>query len=151
MLAAAAGLQASPLTPDCTGVDFDLTYPREVDGDFPCMKVQVKSWSRPRRQGEFWRYGGLTEKRFNALAGPRRVPRYLFVVMVPENAADFARADADSLRLHHAAYWMSLEDHKRLDGPRCDRRVEVLIPEANLLTVDTLLDMFDPLRVVEAV
>ena len=44
VLAAAAGLQCSPLTPDCTGVDLDISGTREVRGDFPCVKVQVKSW-----------------------------------------------------------------------------------------------------------
>ena len=33
-LAAAAGLQCSRLSPDCTGVDFDISGPREVRGDF---------------------------------------------------------------------------------------------------------------------
>lgn len=30
------------LIPDCTGVDFYLCLPREVDGDFPRMEVQGK-------------------------------------------------------------------------------------------------------------
>ncbi|WP_283134648.1 DUF4365 domain-containing protein [Rhizohabitans arisaemae] len=150
VLAAAAGLQATPLTPDCTGVDFYLCLPREIDGDFPRMEVQVKTWSTPKSRNGRWHYRGLTEKRFNALAGKRRLPRYLFLVVVPPNAQDFVRADSHALQLSHAAYWISLEAEQRIDAPDCKRTVEVTIPESNLLTVASLLNLFDPLRAVEA-
>jgi hypothetical protein len=133
-LAAAAGLQCSPLTPDCTGVDLDIAGTREVRGDFPCVKVQVKSWSAPREAGDAWRYGGLTEKRFNALAGVRRVPRFLFLVIVPPDTSAFADADEDLLRLSRAAYWVSFSNQTRIENPRCERRVQVLVPKHNLLT-----------------
>ncbi|MCG5216108.1 DUF4365 domain-containing protein [Streptosporangium soli] len=150
VLAAAAGLQATPLMPDCTGVDFYLCLPREVDGDFPRMEVQVKTWSTPKIKDGYWQYGGLSEKRFNALAGERRMPRYLFVVIVPPNVEQFAQADKDALQLSHAAYWVSLADRQRIDGPDCKKRVQVRVPESGLLTVKSLLDLFDPLRAVEA-
>jgi hypothetical protein len=138
VLAAAAGLQCSPLTPDCTGVDLDITGTREVRDDFPCVKIQVKSWSVPRESGGAWRYGGLTEKRFNALAGPRRVPRFLFLVVVPSDVSTYAYADEEFLRLGRAAYWVSLADRARVAEPRCDRKVPVHVPRQNLLTVETL-------------
>lgn len=138
VLAAAAGLQCSPLTPDCTGVDLDISGTREVRGDFPCVKVQVKSWSVPRESGDAWRYGGLTEKRFNALAGSRRVRRFLFLVVVPPDVGMYAYADEDFLRLSRAAYWVSLGDRDQVKDPRCDRRVPVLVPRRNLLTPESL-------------
>jgi Domain of unknown function (DUF4365) len=134
VLAAAAGLQCSRLTPDCTGVDLDITGTREVRGDFPCIKVQVKSWSVPREARDAWRYRGLTEKRFNALAGPRRVPRFLFLVIVPPDVGAFADADADLLKLSRAAYWVSLSGQAQIEDPQCERRVQVLVPKHNLLT-----------------
>ncbi|WP_327045546.1 DUF4365 domain-containing protein [Microbispora sp. NBC_01189] len=150
VLAAAAGLQASPLTPDCTGVDFYLCLPREIDGDFPRIEVQVKTWSKPDRRNGYYHYRGLTEKRFNALAGRRRIPRYLFLVVVPHDTGAFAEVDEHALRLSHAAYWVSLEDEQRITTPQCKRKVEVRVPESNLLTADALLKLFDPLRTVEA-
>ncbi|MEV5410030.1 DUF4365 domain-containing protein [Thermopolyspora sp. NPDC052614] len=150
VLGAAAGLQVTSLTPDCTGADFYLGLPREIDGDFPRMEVQVKTWSVPRKRDGYWRYRELTEKRFNALAGTRRIPRYLFLVIVPPDVRDFAHADERALRLSHAAYWVSLEGERRITAPDCKRKVEVLVPESNLLTVDSLLKLFDPLRTVEA-
>ena len=134
VLAAAAGLQCAPPRPDCTGVDLDIFGTAEVRGDFPCVRVQVKSWSVPQKSGNAWRYRGLTEKQFNALAGRRRIPRFLFIVIVPPDPAAFADADADLLRLSRAAYWMSLSDQDRIKDARNDRKVPILVPQQNLLT-----------------
>jgi hypothetical protein len=134
-------LQCSPLTPDCTGVDLDITGTREVRDDFPCVKIQVKSWSVPRESDGAWRYSGLTEKRFNALAGPRRVPRFLFLVVVPRDVSTYAYADEESLRLSQAAYWVSLADRAKVADPKCERKVPVLIPRQNLLTVEKLTSL----------
>jgi hypothetical protein len=141
VLAAAAGLGCSSLTPDCTGVDFAITGTREVREDFSCVMVQVKSWSVPRESGGAWRYGELTEKRFNALAGPRRVPRFLFLVVVPPDISEYSHADEHFLRLGRAAYWVSLAGHAKLAEPSCERRVPVLVPRRNLLTAKTLTSL----------
>jgi Domain of unknown function (DUF4365) len=98
----------------------------------------VKSWSAPRGSDSAWRYRGLTEKRFNALAGPRRVPRFLFLVVVPPDVCTYAYADEEFLRLSRAAYWVSLADRAKVAEPKCERKVPVLIPRQNLLTVETL-------------
>jgi hypothetical protein len=110
----------------------------EVDDDFARLEVQVKSWSAPVGDGESWRYRGLTEKRFNALAGRRRVPRYLFIVHVPDDVDSYACADKDVLTLKHAAYWVSLRDRERIPGPHCGRKIPVMVPQQNLLTVEEL-------------
>jgi len=138
VLGAAAGLQVSKMEPDCTGIDFIISCPWEVDGEFPVAMVQVKSWSAPREQEGAWRYGGLTQKRFNALAGPRRIPHFLFLVVVPPDVGRYARADNDLLHLSHAAYWVSLRDQFKIAAPSCERRVPVVIPRQNLLTVESL-------------
>jgi hypothetical protein len=141
-LAAAAGLQCSRLTPDCTGADFIIGGSREIRGDFPCVRVQVKSWSVPTESDGYWRYSGLTEKRFNALAGSdRRIPCFLFLVVVPPDTAKYAFADDTALRLSHAAYWVSLKDRHQIADPSCNRRVPILVPQQNLLTADKLVDL----------
>lgn len=83
VLGAAAGLSVSKVEPDCTGIDFMIRATREVDDDFPAAMVQVKTWSVPRDSGDAWRYSELTQKRYNALAGRRRIPHYLFLVHRP--------------------------------------------------------------------
>jgi hypothetical protein len=139
-LAAASGLEVYKAEPDCTGVDFEISATREIDGDFPAIKVQVKSWSTPVERTSGWRYDRLTQKRFNALAGGnRRFPRFLFLVIVPPDRTHYAYVDEDFLRLSHAAYWVSLADHERIQDADCNRRVPVMVPRHNLLTVDSLV------------
>lgn len=141
VLAAAAGLTASKQQPDCTGIDFQITTTHLVQDDYPQIQAQVKSWSAPKITNGFWSYRGLTEKRFNALAGGNwRIPRLLFLVVVPHDGS-YARADDHMLRLSHAAYWISLGDVGKIAQPSCERRVQVLIPMSNLLTVETLTDL----------
>jgi len=102
--------------------------------------VQVKSWSVPVERAGGWRYNRLTQKRFNALAGRnRRFPTFLFLVIVPADSARYAWADEDALRLSRAAYWVSLADYEQIPNAVCDRRVQVIVPQTNLLTVETLV------------
>ncbi|MFE9579949.1 DUF4365 domain-containing protein [Nocardia sp. NPDC006044] len=145
-LAAAAGLQTARPYPDCTGIDYQLTLPSERDDDFPRMEVQVKSWSKPKQANGCWQYRGLTEKQFNALAGKRRVPRFLFLVIVPDSSSGYTVAAESGLMLARAAYWQSFENEDRVPNPSQLRRRKVLVPETHLLSVRTLLDLFDPLR-----
>jgi hypothetical protein len=101
--------------------------------------AQVKSWSAPLERPGGWRYDRLTQKRFNALAGrDRRFPRFLFVVMVPANVTSYSHADEKDLRLSHAAYWVSLADQEKIQGPACKSRVTVTVPQQNLLTAESL-------------
>lgn len=141
-LAAAAGLQVSKPEPDCIGVDFLISATREIDGDFPAIMVQVKSWSVPVERPGGWRYDRLTQKQFNALAGRnRRFPRYLFVVIVPADSGRYACVGDDALGLSHAAYWVSLSDQEKIEDAARERRVPVTIPRENLLTIDSLVTL----------
>ena len=77
---------------------------------------------------------------FNHLAGPGfQIPRFLAVVVVPPEVADYATCTDEHLRLGTAAYWLSLADREILptgDGGPDTTVVEV--PLRNLLTVDSL-------------
>lgn len=148
VLSAATGLQVTWLTPDCTGVDLHLAFPGELGGErFPRIEVQVKSWSQPRNargSEDSWSYVELTQKRFSALAGPFRVPRYLFVVIVPKDASDYAQAEVARLTLQRAAYWVSLKDQLPIDNASCHRKMPVQVPKSNLLTAESLLGLLRP-------
>lgn len=41
------------------------------------------------------------------------------------------------LRLTHAAYWVSLAGQPKIDDPRCQRKVPILVPKQNLLTAES--------------
>jgi len=138
VLAAAAGYAVSKPDPDLFGVDLYICGTDEVGDDYPLLGIQVKSWSVPKARDGSWHYRGLSEKQFNALAGTRRtIPRLLALVVVPSNVSGFTAADEDLLRLSHAAYWMSLRDKERIAEPS-ERKVPLMIPRRNLLTVETL-------------
>jgi hypothetical protein len=86
-----------------------------------------------------WAYR-LSTRQFNALAGRGfDLRRFLIMVTVPDAASRFAVCDADCMRLHHAAYWVSLADQELLaDGPGAPASVAVRVPRRNLLTPTTL-------------
>lgn len=104
--------------------------------------VQVKSWSVPVERPGVWRYDRLTQKHFNALAGGnRRIPRYLFVVIVPSDSRYYANVREHILELSHAAYWISLANHEKIQDASSERRVPITIPHENLLTIDSLVTL----------
>lgn len=141
MLSAAAGFAVAKPQPDLAGIDLHIVGMTEVDDDFPLAKVQVKSWSTPRGDDLAWRYDRLNEKQFNALAGPRIVPAFLFLVVVPPDPMDYALADAQRLQLCYAAYWASLADRPKIPDPDSKRYVSVTVPRTNLLTVESLTSL----------
>ncbi|WP_306359208.1 DUF4365 domain-containing protein [Nocardia sp. CC227C] len=140
-LAAAAGLQVAKFDPDFSGVDLHLKLPGATNGNFPCVEMQVKSWSQPVRRNGHFRYDRLNERQFNALAGAQRVPRFLVLVIVPPAASDYTVAAPARLTLAHAAYWQDLSGEEPIANPSRDRYTRVLVPETNLLTVTSLLKL----------
>jgi len=109
-----------------------------VEDDYPLAKVQVKSWSTPHGDNLSLHYDRLNEKQFNVLAGPRIVPAFLFVIVVPPDSREYARIDDQQLHLSHAGYWMSLADRPKFPDPSSNRFPTVHIPRKNLLTVESL-------------
>ncbi|GAA4693950.1 DUF4365 domain-containing protein [Phytohabitans rumicis] len=138
VLASAAGLVAGKQDIDVTGVDFSIDFPGSRGTTrYPKIEVQVKSWSNPAGSADAWHYQ-MTADHFNDLAGPGfQVPRYLFLVIVPADAATYADADQRELRLRHCGYWASLADHTPVDAAQ-RHRVAVHVPRRNRLTVRAL-------------
>lgn len=143
VLASAAGLIVSRAELDVTGDDFTISH-KGVLGRVrhPKIELQVKSWSRRRAvwQGGHWQYQ-LRARHFNELAGADfALPRFLVLVIVPDDWTDYATVSPDSVHLKYAAYWRSLRDDKRVTVDP-DTKVPVHVPRANLLTVDALRAM----------
>jgi hypothetical protein len=87
----------------------------------------------------------LTQRQFNRLAGSDfHVPRFLFIVIVPSDSAEYTLAGHDALLLSHAAYWVSLESREQIPENNPDKYVNVSIPKAHLLSVEALLTLFEP-------
>ncbi|MGQ0773710.1 MAG: DUF4365 domain-containing protein [Pseudonocardiales bacterium] len=143
VLASAAGLIVSRPELDVDGCDFTISH-KSVSGvtRHPKIEVQVKSWSRRRAvwQGGHWQYQ-LRARHFNELAGADfALPRFLVLVIVPDDWVDYATVSPDSVHLKYAAYWRSLRDDDRVNVDP-DTKVRVPVPRANLLTVDALRAM----------
>ncbi|TCC43617.1 DUF4365 domain-containing protein [Kribbella sindirgiensis] len=140
VLASAAGLLVSKDDVDHDGIDLCIKFPgRSAFGWSPRIDVQVKTTSRPRRRAAAFDFDGLNQSQFNRLAGPDfLVHRYLFLVIVPKRADEYAALDTGGLLLRDVGYYVSLRDHTPIDEPRSDRRIRVAVPTANVLTVTTL-------------
>jgi Domain of unknown function (DUF4365) len=138
LLAAAAGFGIAKPQPDVAGIDLHIVGLSEIEDDYPLAKIQVKSWSAPEGDDRAWNFRGLTEKQFNVLAGRRTVPVFLFLVVVPPNARDYAHADSEGLQLCYAAYWKSLANEPKIPNASTRRKVRVAVPRENLLTVESL-------------
>lgn len=138
VLASAAGLVVSSYNLDIDGVDLQICRP----GAFPSVRsprieVQVKTTSRSRPDGGVLTFDGLNGTQFNKLAGSGfMVPRYLFVVTVPPDAARYADLSPRGLLLRHIGYFASLRD--LLPVPADRTRARVTVPTANILTVARL-------------
>ncbi len=140
-LATAANLNVSD-SRDRLGIDWELTYPgRGGTRKFPQIQAQVKCWNRPEQAGEEWRYR-LSVHNYNLLSGRDYYsPRFLFLVVVPRNADEWIQATHDGLLLRYAAYWACFHDRDPVDKPG-DDRLTVSVPKANLLTTETLHNLF---------
>jgi hypothetical protein len=138
VLASAAGLIASRPELDMMGVDLTLCYPGSRGTTrFPMIDVQVKSWSRAAGSADAWRYP-MKVAHYNNLAGDAySVPRYLFLVVVPEESEQYAHADGDALQLRHCGYWLSLAGQPPIDVDE-QKTITVRVPKRNMLTVPAL-------------
>ena len=146
VLATAAGLTVSKCDLDVDGIDLQLTLPADgASVRSPRIEVQVKTTSRLRPVDGVFRFDGLNGRQFNKLAGPGfMVPRYLFLVTVPREAARYVDLNHHGLLLRHIGYWTSLHAHETVPEGRASVRVKV--PTANVLTVPRLRDLVEAAR-----
>jgi len=95
--------------------------------------------------GDEWHFDGLTERQFNWLAGPDyTIPRYLFLLPVPIDSKQYARFEPSGMMLQHLAYYLSLENEPLIIDPSPTRRRKVRVPVGNVLTIRSLLLLFEP-------
>jgi hypothetical protein len=147
VLASAAGLLVFTPDKDYDGVDFMLRRPgRQGAAASPAIDVQVKSWSQPQKSGGIWRFNGLTEKQFNQLAGDCTIPRYLFLVVVPDDPEKYSCISADGMLLRYQGYYLSLREEALFSEPSPTRRPTVHVPIGNILNSHTLLRLMSLTR-----
>ena len=92
-----------------------------------------------------WHFNGLNEVQFNKLAGPGFiVPRFLFLICVPPDAAQYATFTGDGMMLRQLGYHCSLENEDRIPEPDRNRRRPVRVSTGDVLTMRSLLDLVNP-------
>ncbi|MCX2922134.1 MULTISPECIES: DUF4365 domain-containing protein [Streptomyces] len=145
MLATAADLDVTSKLRDRVGVDWQLGYSgRRGTRRYPAIEAQVKCTSSPDVREDHIRFP-LKVKNYNQLAGADyEMPRFLFLVLAPADPFTWSHATEDRLHLSHAAYWLCLHDQEPLplDNRSAQGTRTVYVPRANLLTVDSLHDLF---------
>jgi hypothetical protein len=86
----------------------------------------------------------LQVKNYDDLRDPQvGCPRILVLLVLPEDEPQWMEQTEDQLLLRHAAYWLSLKGQ----GPTGNRKtVRVLLPRANLFSVQALESLMGKLR-----
>ncbi|MFC8760118.1 DUF4365 domain-containing protein [Streptomyces sp. NPDC057193] len=142
MLAAAANIDAARRERDRVGVDWQLGHPgRAGTMRYPVIEAQVKCTSSPTVHDEHIDFR-LENKNYNLLAGREySIPRFLFLVLAPSDPLAWSEATEDRLSVRRAAYWMCLHERELVEGKKTDKQT-LHVPRANLLTVESLHDLF---------
>jgi Domain of unknown function (DUF4365) len=144
-LACAGGFTTARANLDVDGVDLQIASPGPRGTvRSPKIEMQVKSASSPSIRAGVLLHR-LTTLHHNQLAGPGfQVPRFLAVVIVPQDAGDYAVCTNEYMRLSTAAYWRSLADQDlRPVGEGHPESVTVEVPLRNLLTVQAIRCLLD--------
>jgi hypothetical protein len=129
---------------DRCGVDWQIQFPGNYGPSrYPKIEVQVKTWSQPHGDDLAWRYP-LRVKNFNNLAGDGfALPRFLFLVIVPDGQPGWTEVSSDNFVLRQAVYWESFLYHDPLPDRPPESTHTVSVPYENLLTIESLLTLFD--------
>ncbi|WP_019630418.1 DUF4365 domain-containing protein [Actinomadura atramentaria] len=143
VLASAAGLLIYKDDLDYDGIDLGFRYPgRSGLAASPAVEAQIKSCSNPQYAGGELLYDGLTEVQYNKLAdGPFTVPRYLFVIVVPQDNDAYASFETRGMLLGQLGFFHGFDGEKPVARPDARRRHRVGVPLANVLTTRSLLDL----------
>lgn len=101
----------------------------------PQIEVQLKCTELDKGCTEFFSFQ-LPVKNYNDLRGDDLIcPRYLFVLVVPQDSNYWLSYETDHLKIKYKCYWVSL---KNLDETNNENSITIKIPRKNLLTAASL-------------
>jgi hypothetical protein len=129
-VAAAAGYGADVPSSDYDSID--LIVSSRV-GKRHRLEFQVKCTSAT-LDGEDFGFA-LPKKNYDDLRADVIIPRFLFVLIVPENIGDVLRQSERRMNFRRCGYWLSL---RSLDDSPNTTSVTVRVPRQNVLTPQTL-------------
>jgi hypothetical protein len=143
-IAARCGLGSSTPKPDY-GVDLSLHHitirgKRRVESGYR-LDIQAKSTVQASRDETHLSYD-LDAKSYDDLrlaAGPR----ILVVLLLPKKEEEWSAQTENELILRHCVYWLSLEGRA---ATKNRRKVRLLIPRANVFSVEGLLAILERIK-----
>ena len=141
-LAAHAGLNKVTAAVDDDSIDVSFKsrgfVQRKVRS--PQIEFQLKCTSQNLVVGDVIKFP-LSRKNYDDLRGTDfAVPRYLAVLVVPPDVAEWVLHNEEHIALFNNCYWMSLRDAESTEN---DVSVTINVPLAQRLTSDTLRQMID--------
>ncbi|AYH45104.1 DUF4365 domain-containing protein [Azoarcus sp. DN11] len=149
-LAAHAGLNRGDFRVDDDSVDVSfkgLGYHGAGRRRNPIIEFQLKCTSQDLINGEVIKFS-LKRKNYDDLRGDDvMVPKYLVVMLVPVDKANWITVHRDLLHLPNSCYWLSLRDYPPTNNPE---KIVVEVPLANRVTPETLIAMMEAASLGEA-
>lgn len=106
----------------------------------PQIEVQLKCTELDKGCSEFFSFQ-LPVKNYNDLRGDNLLcPRYLFVLVVPQDSNYWLSYEVDHMKIKYRCYWISLKD---LDTTHNENSITIKIPRKNLLTASSLKSIME--------
>ncbi|MDP9798635.1 hypothetical protein J2S43_007147 [Catenuloplanes nepalensis] len=139
-LACAAGFTTAKMNLDVDGVDWQIAHPGPKGTvRSPKIECQVKARSAPELRDDCFQLR-LDAGGYNKIAGEGfRIPRFLFLVAVPDEISGYAVCTHDAMRLGTAGYWLAMADKPVVPiGEEHPKTIVLSVPRRNLLTVHSL-------------
>lgn len=140
-MAAQAGLNHGSMVLDDDSVDLMITgkgFGQDGGIRNPQLHLQLKCTSQNMISGSVIKFP-LSRKNYDDLRGDRYLsPRYLVVMLVPEDVEMWAHHSDDHMILKHCCYWASIKDYPETTN---QKKVTVDVPLSQRLTPDSLRDL----------
>jgi hypothetical protein len=136
-MAAQAGLNTGNMKVDNQSIDLDVdgACPSAVANRFPKIRLQFKCTSQKVVKNGVIKFP-LSRKNYDDLKNDRLiVPRYLIVLLVPDDPKDWLVHKDDHMTVHNTCYWTSIQPIPNI-GKR--KTVTIDIPMTQRLDTDTL-------------
>lgn len=142
-LAAHAGLNHSKPEVDNDSVDLSIMGKGFSSGiRNPTIELQLKCTSQSLISGQVLKFR-LSKKNYDDLR-PRSnelaAPRYLVVLVFPQDYKDWIKHQPDHMEMHNLCYWVSIENYP--DSPNLEE-VTVDIPLSQRFTTESLLNLME--------
>jgi hypothetical protein len=140
-LAAHAGLNHSKLEVDNDSVDLSITGKGFSSGiRNPTIELQLKCTSQSLISGQVLKFP-LSKKNYDDLRSDElAAPRYLVVLVVPQDYKNWIKHQPDHMEMHNLCYWVSIQNYP--ESPNL-KEVTVDIPLSQRFTTESLLDLME--------